>query len=374
MSELLYPIIFMLLLVLGEACFLHLSHKRKIDWHDIMFNLNSGHIVLWLFRCVEVLCYALVLHYASLSLFDGVAVGWIWLFTLLAWDFCFYWLHRLHHERRWLWAVHVVHHQGEHYNLSLGVRNSWYSSLTGIPFFLVLAVCGVPLSIYLAVSVIHYSIQFFNHNALTPRLGWLEKIFITPSHHRVHHINERRYADTNYGGTFIFWDRLFGTLCKAPPAGPVKYGVKGSQLSANPFRESNLPFQKLARLSAVSSSCKPSSRGGSVMLITGTLLLFMLVLGYIQRYGYHIDALSPAQVLLFLLLATGTVALGGISDGQRWGRIVWCGVTVLCLVYPLLLAWREPLWLIAPVLLVLHALLLMCGVGHPSAGVVRESV
>ncbi|MCL4038959.1 sterol desaturase family protein, partial [Escherichia coli] len=69
--------------------------------------------------------------------------------------------------------------------LSLGVRNSWYSSLTSIPFFMLLAMLGVPLQVFLAVSIIHYSWQFFNHNALTPKLGWLEKVLITPSHHRV---------------------------------------------------------------------------------------------------------------------------------------------------------------------------------------------
>lgn len=70
------------------------------------------------------------------------------------------------------------------------------------PVFMLLAMLGVPLQIFLAVSIIHYSWQFFNHNALTPKLGWLEKVLITPSHHRVHHLNQKQYADTNYGGTF----------------------------------------------------------------------------------------------------------------------------------------------------------------------------
>lgn len=77
----------------------------------------------------------------------------------------------------------------------------------------------------LAVSIIHYSWQFFNHNALTPKLGWLEKVLITPSHHRVHHLNQKQYADTNYGGTFLLWDKLFGSY-SAGPEYDVGYGVK----------------------------------------------------------------------------------------------------------------------------------------------------
>lgn len=159
----------------------------------------------------------------------------------------------------------------------------------------------------------------FNHNALTSRLGWLEKVFITPSHHRVHHLNEKRYADTNYGGTFLIWDRLFGTYCKAPPVESVEFGVKGSQLSGNPLRESNVPFLKLFGLAPSQRQSERQSSGGTMILITGALLLFVLVLGYIQRYGYQIESISPEQALLVVLLAAGTVALGGISDGQRWG-------------------------------------------------------
>lgn len=347
MSELLVPILFMVAFVFGEACVLQLTGKQKVDWLDVIFNINSGHIMLWLFRCMEVLCYSVVLNRFGLGLFDGVSAIWLWLFTLLAWDFGFYWLHRLHHQLRPLWAVHVVHHQGENYNLSLGVRNSWYSSLTSIPFFMVLALLGVPLSVFLAVSIAHYSVQFFNHNALTSKLGWLEQIFVTPSHHRVHHINEKRYADTNFDGTFIFWDRLFGTFCRKPPESPVVYGVKGSQLSSNPMRESNLPFLRLLGVQGVGAlsprrfSCSPA------VIAAGALLLFSLVLGYIQLYEYRLDSVTLEQALLFTLLAAGSVALGGVSDGQRWGIAAWCVVTLLLPVLFLgALGWRHPFWLV----------------------------
>ncbi|MNI88946.1 hypothetical protein D3C73_1462890 [compost metagenome] len=84
--------------------------------------------------------------------------------------------------------------------------------------------------------------------------------------------------------------------------------------------------------------------------------------------------MSPEQALLVVLLAAGTVALGGISDGQRWGNRVWSGVTLLLLVHPLLFAWHELLWRVTPVMLVIHGMMVLCGVGSRTAGAARESV
>ncbi|WP_436857555.1 sterol desaturase family protein [Citrobacter tructae] len=375
MSELLVPVILMMVFVFVEACILQLTGKQRVDWRDVIFNVNSGHIMLWLFRCLEVLCYSVALSRFSLHLFDGVSAVWLWLFTLLAWDFGFYWLHRLHHQLRPLWAVHVVHHQGENYNLSLGVRNSWYSSLTSIPFFLLLALLGVPLSVFLAVSIAHYTVQFFNHNALTQKLGWLEKVFVTPTHHRVHHLNEKRYADTNYGGTFIFWDKLFGTFSPTPSLKDVAYGVKGSRLSSNPMRESNLPFLRLTGLSPTDKPRESRYDSSSLVIVMGALLLFALVLGYIQLYGYGIDNVTAEQTLLFLLLVAGSVALGGVSDGQRWGVAAWCLVTLLL---PLLFlgvwGWSHLFWLITMPALAAHGVALTLGLGRRPVRRVHETV
>ncbi len=375
MSELLFPVFIMLALVLGEACILHFIRRQKVDWLDVIFNLNSGHIMLWLFRCLEVLCYGMVLNLFSLHLFEDVPAIGLWLFTLLAWDFGFYWLHRFHHQLRPLWAVHVVHHQGEHYNLSLGVRNSWYSSLTSIPFFLVLAILGVPLSVFLAVSIAHYSVQFFNHNALTPKLGWLEKIFVTPSHHRVHHLNEKRYADSNYGGTFIFWDKLFGTFCSLPSLENKTYGVKGRRTSFNPLWESNLPFLQLTGMLQRPREQSRQFDCSVLMIVIGAVLLFALVLGYIQRFEYRIDNLGAEQGLMFILLVAGSVALGAISGGQRWGLMVWSLVTLsvalLCFVG---WGWSHTYWLVIVLALAAHGIALVSGLGHKPRRGERESV
>lgn len=112
MSELVIPVILMLLLVLGEALLLRVNSQQTVDWHEVIFNLNSGHIMLWLFRGLEVVCYSAVVSHFSLNLFAEISPIWVWCFAILAWDFGFYWLHRLHHQLAVLWAVHVVHHQG----------------------------------------------------------------------------------------------------------------------------------------------------------------------------------------------------------------------------------------------------------------------
>lgn len=366
MSELLFPVLMMLVLVLGEACILHFT-QREVDWLDVIFNINSGHIMLWLFRCLEVLCYGMVLNLFSLHLFENVPAVWLWLFTLLAWDFGFYWLHRFHHQLRPLWAVHVVHHQGEHYNLSLGVRNSWYSSLTSIPFFLVLAILGVPLSVFLAVSIAHYSVQFFNHNALTPGLGWLEKVFVTPSHHRVHHLNEKRYADTNYGGTFIFWDKLFGTFCSLPSLENKSYGVKGRRTSLNPMWESNLPFLQLMGMLPRPRQRSRKFDCSILMIVIGAVLLFALVLGYIQRYEYRIDNLGAEQGLMFILLVAGSISLGAIGGGQRWGLMVWNLVTLsVALLFFVGWGWSHAGWFVIVTALAAHGIALASGLGRKS--------
>lgn len=361
MSQFIVPLfIVVIIFIFAEAGFLQVTGRQKIDWHDIVFNINSGHIMLWLFRCLEVLCYQQVLIYFNLGLFDNIHPFWLWLVTLLAWDFGYYWLHRFHHQFRLLWAVHIVHHQGEHYNLSLGVRNSWYSALTTIPFFILLAVSGVPLSIFLIVSAAHYSVQFLNHSALVPRLGWLEHIFVTPAHHRVHHLNERRYANTNYGGTFIFWDKLFGTFCALPAQQKYAYGVKGLTNTTNPLWENHHLFLRLAGVSQAKKKGKARYPHASAVIVAGALLLFILFLAYIQLYGYQIENPTSEQAALFILLAGGSVGLGAACDGRRWGMALWLAIT---LILPLLFLgywrWNGTFWYFILPALAVHGIVLI---------------
>ena len=367
MSELVLPVLVMALLVLGEAALLQYGLRRQVHWHDVIFNLNSGHIVLWLFRGLEVLCYGLVAQHFSLHLLSQLPPWGLWLFAFFAWDFCFYWLHRAHHSWRWLWAVHSVHHQGEHFNLSLGVRNSWYSSLTSIPFFLPLALLGVPLSVFVTVSILHYTLQLLNHNALVGSLGWLEKFMVTPTHHRVHHLHERALANHNFSGSLIVWDKCFGTFHQAPDRARHVYGIQGSHASLNPGLESNLPFWRLLRprQGPGRPSPAPAFRSTALMVLGGAAPLFALVLGYIQRYGYGWHDVSLAQGALLVLLAAGSTALGALADGRPWGLALWGAVALLyALIFPLWLQWHGALWLGCAALLLVHAAAVLAGWGR----------
>ena len=199
---------------------------------------------------------------------------------------------------------------------------------------------------------------------MKPNLGWLEKIFVTPTHHRVHHINERAYSDSNYGGSFIFWDKLFGTF-KIAPDEPYHYGVKGEAPGNNPFIVSNRPFWRLWKKGGSATPAKPQFYSSAWMLVSGALLLFALVLGYIQRYGYGYENVTFAQVALFILLACGSVALGGISQGQRWGVLSWFLLTLL--LWGLLIVgfgWDQIFWLVTLSGLMLHGLSVLCGWGR----------
>lgn len=364
MSELAWPIAFMLIFVFGEALFLQLSGRQSVDWHDVIFNIDSGHLMLWLFRGLEITCYGYVTAHWSLDLLATWPAAMVWLFALLAWDFGFYWLHRLHHQWPVFWAVHLIHHQGQHFNLSLGMRNSWYSSLTSIPFFLLLALLGVPLPVFIAISIFHYSVQFYNHNALVPRMRWLEVILITPATHRIHHVNDTRYCNSNYGGTFSFWDRLFGSLEQELPSAPFSYGVGHETPSKNPFWASNLPF---LRLLGGRAPTPPAARFACAdwAIASGAVLLFALVIGYVDRYGYGYGSVDLAQIVLFTLLAVGAMILGGIAEGRRWAPAAWLA---LCLALPA--AWLGGMhwfagvwpWLMLP--LALHGLALAAGIGH----------
>lgn len=171
-----------------------------------------------------------------LSLFDASPRGIaLWLMALLAWDFCYYWNHRLGHEISILWAAHAVHHQSEDYNLSTALRQTSSGFLFGWIFYVPLFVAGFPIEVIVTVGSINLIYQFWVHTQLVGRLGVLDRILVTPSNHRVHHAQNERYIDKNYGGILILWDRLFGTFAEEDDAHPVLFGVRKPLASWNPL-------------------------------------------------------------------------------------------------------------------------------------------
>jgi len=172
----------------------------------------------------------------DLAWFDLSAQGIaLWLLALLAFDFCYYWAHRCGHEISILWASHAVHHQSEDYNLSTALRQTSTGFLFTWIFYLPLFLLGMPFEVFLTVNAIDLIYQFWVHTQHIGKLGWLDRVLVTPSNHRVHHAQNERYIDKNYGGILILWDRLFGTFQEELENDPVVFGVRKPLASWNPF-------------------------------------------------------------------------------------------------------------------------------------------
>ena len=159
----------------------------------------------------------------------------LWALALLSFDFCYYWSHRMGHEISILWASHAVHHQSEDYNLSTALRQTSTGFLFTWVFYLPLFLLGMPFEVFVTVNALDLIYQFWVHTRLINKLGWADRVFVTPSNHRVHHAQNEVYIDRNYGGILILWDRLFGTFQEELDEEPVVFGVRKPLASWNPF-------------------------------------------------------------------------------------------------------------------------------------------
>jgi sterol desaturase/sphingolipid hydroxylase (fatty acid hydroxylase superfamily) len=152
----------------------------------------------------------------------------------LGWDFIYYWNHRFQHESRFLWAMHVVHHSSERYNLSTALRQPVAESLIlSVPYGL-LALLGIRPDVIETARGINLIYQYWIHTETIRSLGPLEQVLNTASHHRVHHGSQRQYLDRNHGSILIVWDRLFGTF--EPEDERVVYGLTTNIDTYNPLR------------------------------------------------------------------------------------------------------------------------------------------
>ncbi len=152
-------------------------------------------------------------------------------------EFCYYWQHRAAHRVRWFWASHCVHHSPNELTLASALRLGWTGKLSGAAvFFVPLIWLGFhPLAVAAAVAL-NLLYQFWLHATWIPRLGPLEWLLNTPSHHRVHHARNPAYLDCNYGGVLIVFDRLFGSFVAERDAEPPRYGLSTPLHSYNPLR------------------------------------------------------------------------------------------------------------------------------------------
>ncbi len=172
---------------------------------------------------------------SQVALFDIPWAWWSLLLCFLTEDLTYYWHHRIAHERRWFWASHVVHHTSQHYNLTTALRQTWTGDLSlSFVFWLPLALFGFPIEMIVMFQAISLVYQFWIHTETIGKLGPLEWVLNTPSHHRVHHATNPYYLDSNYAGVLIIWDRLFGTFVEEKER--PTYGILSNLGTLNPFR------------------------------------------------------------------------------------------------------------------------------------------
>ncbi|MES2520165.1 MAG: sterol desaturase family protein [Bacteroidota bacterium] len=187
--------------------------KEYFHFENTIANLNVG-IAERLIDSLTVgfFYFIYVYLYQNFAIFNITPNIWIWIALLLCTDFVWYWYHRLGHEVNLFWAVHIVHHQSEDFNYSVSARITIFQALLRTIFWAILPIIGFTPGMITTILLIHGLYPFFTHTQLVGKLGILEYIFITPSHHRVHHACNEQYLDKNYGDMFIFWDKLFGTF------------------------------------------------------------------------------------------------------------------------------------------------------------------
>ncbi|MBC8110832.1 MAG: sterol desaturase family protein [Verrucomicrobia bacterium] len=221
-------------LAMGIEILIDRFHKTNLyRTNDTITNLSAGtsQQVIGIFLKVFTLgIYAWVFH--NFAFFQVPDTWWAYILAFVLYDLCYYFAHRMSHEVNLFWTGHVVHHQSEEYNLSVALRQSWFQGVWTAPFYLPMALLGFSTAQLVMVGGINLIYQFWIHTELVNKMGFLEYFMNTPSHHRVHHGRNPKYIDKNHAGTFIIWDKLFGTF-QAEEERPV-YGITTPIDSWNP--------------------------------------------------------------------------------------------------------------------------------------------
>ena len=217
--------------------------------------LLSGNILVSLLIKGSTLAFHFFLY--QFKLIDLVSVIPIWLHWVLAFifiDFIYYFYHRISHRSRFLWAVHMSHHSSEEMNFAVAFRQAWLGPISKIPFFMVLPLIGFDPVIVAVAGVLSTLWGIFGHTQIIRNLGPLEWVFVTPSHHRVHHGANEVYIDKNYGNFLIIWDRFFGTF--EAEKEKVKFGLVNNVNTFNPIKSTFMGWQDIYRDRKKSKSSK----------------------------------------------------------------------------------------------------------------------
>ena len=214
----LYALPVFALLIAAEWIYGVIRGKCTYRLNDSIASLSQGLLSQAVAVCTQLFqvgLYSLVftrLAIVHANAFWNTASGWI--LAIVLFDFCDYWLHRAGHEIAIFWAAHVVHHHSEDFNFSTALRQETMVPLLGWVFYVPMAILGVPPAQFVLAGLIVLLYQFWIHTEHVGKLGWFDRVFSSPSNHRVHHAINPQYINKNYGGMLVLWDRMFGTFAE----------------------------------------------------------------------------------------------------------------------------------------------------------------
>lgn len=232
-----YAIPLFLILIAIEHISSHLMHQKINRLFDSVSSLSSGITnvikdVLGL--TIVIISYGWLVDH--LAIFHIQSTVLLYIIAFIGIDFSGYWVHRWNHEINVFWNRHIIHHSSEEFNLSCALRQSVSEIFAIFTFtFIPMAILGIPAKVVAVVAPIQLFAQFWYHTRLIDKMGWLESIMVTPSHHRVHHAINPIYMDKNYSQVFIIWDKLFGTFQPELKEVPAVFGVSRAVHTWNPW-------------------------------------------------------------------------------------------------------------------------------------------
>lgn len=234
-------------LLIAIEVFINARYARQLYvTKDSIASVSMGAVAVVIGLGVKIAAYFAFTFMHKFALFDlPITAWWAWVLCMFADDFSFYWHHRLSHEVRILWAAHVNHHSSEQLNFSTALRQSWTEQLYKYIFWLWMPLIGFPPLMILTMMSINLIFQFWPHTQLVGKLGPLEWIFNTPSHHRVHHASNHKYLDRNHAGLFIIWDRMFGTFQEEDEKVNPVYGITTNIKTYNLLKIASHEFKDL---------------------------------------------------------------------------------------------------------------------------------
>lgn len=219
----------------GEILYSYFKQRHLYSTKGVLANIYLSVLNFTLDIVLRGVCLWVLNYFFQFKFFEIENAIAYWAVLLLAEDFMYYWLHRIDHYCRFFWAVHVTHHSSEEFNLTVGFRSSVFQPLYRFIYFIPLALMGFK---GIDIMFMYAATQIFGilvHTQTIKKLGFLEYIIVTPSHHRVHHGSNIQYLDKNMGMLLIIWDKLFGTFQAEDDKDPVKYGLTKNIGTYNPL-------------------------------------------------------------------------------------------------------------------------------------------